>query len=176
MMKRCICVVAACSGLFGQEHPTGSRLTPPTVASVTPRGVARGTTLELTVEGFNLAKASAIYFNKGGIKGRIVRVKELPDASETRLGSNGTLATMYFDDKTGLLVRTVRHGRSPIGRVPTQVDYADYRDVGGVKFPYKWLFIWMDGRDTFEFSDVKLNVTIPAATFGQPDVTVAAPR
>ena len=91
-------------------------------------------------------------------------------------GPNGTLATMYFDDKTGLLVRTVRHGRSPIGRVPTQVDYADYRDVGGIKFPYKWLFIWMDGRDTFEFSDVKLNVTIPAATFGQPDVTVAAPR
>ncbi len=91
-------------------------------------------------------------------------------------GPNGTLATMYFDDKTGLLVRTVRHGRSPIGKVPTQVDYADYRDIGGIKFPYKWLFIWMDGRDTFEFSDVKLNVTIPAATFGQPDVTVAAPR
>ena len=91
-------------------------------------------------------------------------------------GPNGTLATMYFDDKSGLLVRTVRHGRSPIGRVPTQVDYADYRDVGGIKFPYKWLFIWMDGRDTFEFTDVKLNVTIPAATFGQPNVTVAAPR
>ncbi|PYR43370.1 MAG: hypothetical protein DMF93_03335, partial [Acidobacteria bacterium] len=46
-------------------------------------------------------------------------------------GPNGTLATLYFDDASGLLVRMVRHGRSPIGRVPTQVDYADYRDVGG---------------------------------------------
>ena len=35
---------------------------------------------------------------------------------------------------------------------------------------------WLDGRDNFEFSDVKLNVPIPAATFGQPDVTAAAPK
>ncbi|HMF98158.1 MAG TPA: photosynthetic reaction center cytochrome c subunit family protein, partial [Vicinamibacterales bacterium] len=31
-------------------------------------------------------------------------------------GPNGTLATLYFDDASGLLVRMVRHGRSPIGR------------------------------------------------------------
>jgi hypothetical protein len=86
-------------------------------------------------------------------------------------GPNGTLATMYFDDKSGLLVRMVRHGRSPIGRVPTQVDYSDYRDLGGIKFPYKWTFTWLDGRDNFEFSDVKLNVAIDPATFGQPNVT-----
>src|SRR2546430_10448456 len=85
-------------------------------------------------------------------------------------GPNGTLATLYFDDATGLLVRMVRHGRSPIGRVPTQVDYADYRDVGGIKFPFHWTFAWLDGRDTFEFNDVKLNVPIDAATFGEPDV------
>lgn len=85
-------------------------------------------------------------------------------------GPNGALATLYFDDKSGLLVRTVRYGRSPIGRVPTQVDYSDYRDVGGIKFPYHWTFAWLDGRDTFEFSDVKLNVPIDQAKFGQPDI------
>lgn len=81
-------------------------------------------------------------------------------------GPNGTLATLYFDDASGLLVRMVRHGRSPIGRVPTQVDYSDYRDVNGVKFPFHWTFAWLDGRDTFEFSEVRLNVPIDAATFG----------
>jgi photosynthetic reaction center cytochrome c subunit len=91
-------------------------------------------------------------------------------------GPNGTLATLYFDDASGLLVRMVRHGRSPIGRVPTQVDYADYRDVGGIKFPFRWTFAWLDGRDNFEFSDVKLNVPIDAATFGEPKVAVAAPK
>ena len=83
-------------------------------------------------------------------------------------GPNGTLATLYFDSASGLLVRMVRHGRSPIGRVPTQVDYSDYRDVGGIKFPYRWTFAWMDGRDNFEFSDVKLNVAIDPAKFGEP--------
>jgi hypothetical protein len=91
-------------------------------------------------------------------------------------GPNGTLATLYFDDASGLLVRMVRHGRSPIGRVPTQVDYSDYRDVGGVKFPFHWTFAWLDGRDTFEFSDVKFNVPIDPARFGQPDVTVPGRR
>lgn len=91
-------------------------------------------------------------------------------------GPNGTLATLYFDDKTGLLVRQVRHGRSPIGRVPTQVDYSDYRDLGGIKFPYHWTFAWLDGRDSFEFSDVKLNVPIDAAKFGEPRLAVAKPR
>jgi photosynthetic reaction center cytochrome c subunit len=88
-------------------------------------------------------------------------------------GPNGTLATLYFDDASGLLVRMVRHGRSPIGRVPTQVDYAEYRDVGGMKFPFHWTFAWLDGRDNFEFSEVKLNVPIDAATFGEPNVAVA---
>jgi hypothetical protein len=91
-------------------------------------------------------------------------------------GPNGTLATLYFDDTSGLLVRLVRHGRSPIGRVPTQVDYADYREVGGIKFPFRWTFAWLDGRDNFEFSDVKLNVPIEAATFGQPTLPVPAPK
>jgi len=59
--------------------------------------------------------------------------------------------------------------------VPTQVDYADYRDVGGIRFPYRWTFAWLDGRDTFEFSDVKLNVPIDAATFGEPVVPAAKP-
>jgi hypothetical protein len=83
-------------------------------------------------------------------------------------GPNGTLATLYFDDKTGLLVRTVRHGRSPIGRVPTQVDYSDYRDVGGVRFPFRWTFAWLDGRDQFEFADVKFNVPIDSSRFAEP--------
>jgi photosynthetic reaction center cytochrome c subunit len=88
-------------------------------------------------------------------------------------GPNGTLATMYFDDKTGLLTRVVRYGRSPIGRVPTQVDYSDYRDVNGIKFPFRWTFAWLDGRDQFEFNTVRFNAPIEAATFGEPKLPPA---
>jgi hypothetical protein len=83
-------------------------------------------------------------------------------------GPKGLLATLYFDRKTGLLVRVVRFTPSPIGRVPIQMDYDDYRDVGGIKFPFKYKFSWLDGRDQFQLSDVKVNVPIDAAKFNKP--------
>ena len=82
--------------------------------------------------------------------------------------SRGLLATLYFDEETGLLVRMVRYADSPIGRVPTQTDYADYREVGGVMMPFRWTFSWLDGRDSFDLTDVQLNVPIDPARFGRP--------
>src|SRR5260370_2077162 len=89
-----ISVLSSIVLLSAADHPTGSRITPPTLNSVAPLGIARGTTNEITVEGLNLAKASAIYFSQPGVTGRIVRVKDLPDLSDIRLGSNGTLSTV----------------------------------------------------------------------------------
>ena len=85
-------------------------------------------------------------------------------------GSRGLIATLYFDSASGLLVRMVRFGASPIGRAPTQVDFADYRDVAGagIKMPFRWTFGWLDGRDTFELKDVRVNVPIDPAVFGRP--------
>ena len=83
-------------------------------------------------------------------------------------GPRGVLATLYFDQESGLLLRVVRYGKSPIGRVPTQVDYADYRDVGGIKMPFRRVFAWMDGRDAIQLSEVQINVPIDAAKFGRP--------
>ena len=83
-------------------------------------------------------------------------------------GPRGILATLYFDQESGLLLRVVRYGGSPIGRVPTQVDYGDYRDVGGVKMPFRMLFAWTGGRDAIQLSEVQTNVPIDAARFGRP--------
>ena len=84
-------------------------------------------------------------------------------------GPNGTLATMYFDQESGLLVRLVRYAKGPIGRAPTQVDYGDYRDIGnGIKMPYRQLFAWLGGRDAIQLTDVEVNVPIEAARFGKP--------
>ena len=83
-------------------------------------------------------------------------------------GPRGFLATLYFDPKTGLLSRLVRYGPSPIGRMPTQVDYADYRDVGGIKFPFEIKFQWLDGRYTAKLNKIETNVAIDATKFGKP--------
>jgi hypothetical protein len=83
-------------------------------------------------------------------------------------GPRGMIATLYFDKETGLLVRLVRYSPSPIGRVPTQSDFSDYRDVGGIKFPFEYMFSWLDGRDRFKLTDVKVNVPIEASKFTLP--------
>jgi photosynthetic reaction center cytochrome c subunit len=83
-------------------------------------------------------------------------------------GPRGMLATMYFDQKSGLLSRLVRYGKTQIGRVPTQIDYSDYRDVGGVKMPFHMTFAWLDGRDAIQLSEIKTNVPIEDSKFGRP--------
>ncbi len=82
--------------------------------------------------------------------------------------AGGALATFYFDGESGLLVRLVRYASSPVGRVPTQIDYSDYREVSGVKMPFKWTVTWLDGRENFELSEVQANVPIDAAKFVKP--------
>jgi len=84
-------------------------------------------------------------------------------------GSKGNaLVTMYFDEETGLLSRLVRSTPSMVGRLPVQTDYADYRDVGGVKLPFKWTTTWLDGRSNFELSEIQTNVAVDAARFNRP--------
>ena len=81
---------------------------------------------------------------------------------------NGTLATFYFDTQTGLLTRLVRYANSKVGRLPTQIDYSDYREVSGVKVPFKMKVTWLDGLENIELTDVQLNVPVDAARFGKP--------
>jgi hypothetical protein len=84
-------------------------------------------------------------------------------------GSRGGLViTLYIDPKTYLLKRMLRYTASPIGKVPTQTEYADYRDVGGIKFPFEYTFLWLDGRYTAKISDVKVNVAIDPKKFAKP--------
>ncbi len=104
------------------DRPTGNRTTPPTLNAVNPVGIARGTTVEMTVEGLNLARASAIYFSEPGVTGKILRVKELPDLPENRLGSNGTPSTI----DVGPL--------PPRNQVTVEVEVSPDAEIGAVRF------------------------------------------
>jgi hypothetical protein len=74
----------------------------------------------------------------------------------------------YFDSKTGLLARLVRFADSPIGLSPTQIDYSEYRDVSGVKMPFRWTVTWLDGRALFELTQVQANAAIDNGKFAKP--------
>jgi hypothetical protein len=75
---------------------------------------------------------------------------------------------LYFDQSSGLLVRMVRYAETPVGRNPTQIDYADYRDADGVKIPFRWTLSRLNGRFTIQIADVKSNVPVDDAKFARP--------
>ena len=85
-------------------------------------------------------------------------------------GPRGLLVTLFFDRKTGLLLRELRMGNSPIGRIPTQIDYADYRELPGlgVKIPFSRTLTQTYMQMTLQFTEVQPNVAIDAAKFGKP--------
>jgi hypothetical protein len=82
--------------------------------------------------------------------------------------STGLLATFYFDKETNLLTRMVHYADSAVGRVPTQIDYSDYRAVAGVKIAHKWTYGWVSGREEYQITEVQPNAQIDAAKFGRP--------
>src|SRR5689334_23256884 len=87
---------------------------------------------------------------------------------QATLPPNGYLVKLYFDSKTGLLLRSVRYSNSPVGRVPVRVDYSDYRAVSGVKVPFKRVATWTDGRTVFQLDSVQLNAAVDASRFAKP--------
>jgi photosynthetic reaction center cytochrome c subunit len=86
---------------------------------------------------------------------------------------SGMIGTLYFDKKTGLLKRYIRYANTMVGRIPTQVDYDDYRDVAGVKMPFKYSYAWVSERDDWTFAAYEANPTIDNAKFGRPDPKTA---
>jgi hypothetical protein len=80
----------------------------------------------------------------------------------------GELPVNFYFDEPGLLVRMVRWNNTAAGVVPTQIDYSDYREVAGVKMPYKILMTWTDGQNTFALTDIQPNVAVNAARFARP--------
>jgi photosynthetic reaction center cytochrome c subunit len=83
---------------------------------------------------------------------------------------------LYFDAQSGLLVRLVRYGETPFGRLPTQIDYADYREVGEVKMPFRWTLARPGGRFTIQLSEVKQNVPVDDAKFVKPPAPAEAQK
>src|ERR1041385_5980327 len=79
--------------------------------------------------------------------------------------ADGPTEKLFFDVKTGLLVRRYTESDTPLGKLPLQTDYEDYRDVDGIKQPFliHWSFpgrVW--GR---RIDEIKQNVPLDDAKF-----------
>ncbi len=79
---------------------------------------------------------------------------------------------LYFGRQSALLVRPVRYVDTPLGRNPTQIDYADYRGVGAIKVPFRWTLARPGARFTIQVDQIQQNVPIDDAKFTKPPVPV----
>jgi photosynthetic reaction center cytochrome c subunit len=78
------------------------------------------------------------------------------------------IVKLYFDEQSGLLVRLVRYAQSPLGVVPTRIDYGDYRDTAGVEIPFRWTVAQPGENSTIQLEQMKVNVPIDDALFAKP--------
>lgn len=63
---------------------------------------------------------------------------------------------LYFEKGTGMLTRLVYFIDTPFGPYPTQVDFADFRDVDGRTVPYSWVVSQSRGREyTYAMQNVR---------------------
>jgi outer membrane lipoprotein-sorting protein len=89
--------------------------------------------------------------------------------------AGNTRIKLYFDQETGLLVRTLRYNDTVVGQVPTETDYSNYKDVAGVKLPFSMVITWTDGQSKIELKDIQVNVPVEASRFAMPAPAVLKP-
>jgi hypothetical protein len=80
---------------------------------------------------------------------------------------------LFFDTTSGLLLRRVILTLSPVGEIPEQTDFDDYRDVGGTKFPFYTRVSLVDPWTgaTRRYSEVQIGAPVDDKVFSPLPVT-----
>jgi photosynthetic reaction center cytochrome c subunit len=75
---------------------------------------------------------------------------------------------IYFDVQSGLLMRITHSIESPLGALPLQTEYEDYRDVNGLKIPFTVRVTRVDGATTYTWQKMEANVAIDPRRYEKP--------
>ena len=75
---------------------------------------------------------------------------------------------LYIDQQSGMLLRMMHFTETPVGRLPAQVDFSDYRDQDGVKVPYKMVMARPGTKTTLELDQVQQNAAVDDSKFTKP--------
>jgi len=82
--------------------------------------------------------------------------------------SEGKPEKLYFDVKSGLLVRRDSERQTEQGEMATETYYEDYKDVDGVKVPFTLKITNPQFSFVVKMTEVKTNVKIEDAKFAKP--------
>jgi hypothetical protein len=75
---------------------------------------------------------------------------------------------LYFDVQTGLLLRTTTREMTPLGPLPEETDFDDYREVDSIKLPFVVVHLRPDHSYKDVFLEISQNVSIDDAKFEKP--------
>jgi hypothetical protein len=75
---------------------------------------------------------------------------------------------LYFDSETGLLIRRYVTFKTALGSIPEVTDFADYKEVDGLKLPFIISWSRPPFTSTQKLVEIKLNVPIDDAKFDMP--------
>ena len=101
---------------------------------------------------------------------RVIRTERISDHDAILLfatNSSGPPLELYFDRETGLLLRQLRFGSSPVGLNPTQIDYDDYKTFDGVQVPLHLVITRPNRTLNIRLFQVKHNVPVDDAKFAR---------
>ncbi|MFN2406748.1 MAG: thioredoxin family protein [Pyrinomonadaceae bacterium] len=80
----------------------------------------------------------------------------------------GGAEIMYFDSKTGLLTGRDVTQQTPQGPIRVEMRYSDWRDVDGVKLPFKIIQTMPNLRYVFTVREIKHNLPVDDKLFEKP--------
>jgi len=128
--------------------------------------VQQGQRKDYTAEEFKEKKENAAAFPELAYAKRAdLKIKgiETINGSDAYAIENGK-TTLYYDVKTGLKVGEAKTMERAGQKMTQMVSYSDYKEVKGIKVPYKTIMnVGMDLD--FTTSDVKINEGVTAADF-----------
>jgi hypothetical protein len=114
--------------------------------------------LALQLKDTYTAMAVRAYDRVNGKAVIVVEGRRSPAASET----------LSFDRETGLLVRRSARLKTPLGLLPVQIDYDDYRPVDGVQTPFDVRVTDWESVSIQKFAEIAHNQRIDPGRFAKP--------
>ncbi len=75
---------------------------------------------------------------------------------------------LYFSTKTGLLIRQVILNMTPLGNLPVETDFKDYRKVDGILMPFEIHRANYENVENIKFDNISSNPSVENSIFDMP--------
>ncbi len=124
----------------------------------------RGQRKDLAGKDLEEAKAKKAPFADEAYRlGKLDRIEPIEGSNAYVIKYSDT--EIFYDAKSGLKVKTVKTTKGPQGEVKIPTVFSDYREVNGIKFPYKMVQKMGPMSLNFEIKEIKINEGVSSADF-----------